>query len=125
MKIKNVLAAALLLLAAQIHAQMEPRAGNWKTWFIPSGNAYRLPPPPANKAEIAEVLARQKSLDSAGLQQIALSIEVLLMGALPTTRHSPRWTALGRVLGRVHTADVDHSGRGLPFGLRAGIVRPV
>jgi membrane-associated phospholipid phosphatase len=71
MKIKNILAVTLFLMAAQLQAQTEPDAGNWKTWFIPSGKTYRLPPPPANKTEIAEVLARQKSLDSATLQQIA------------------------------------------------------
>lgn len=62
--------AALLFLAAQLHAQLEPDAGNWKTWFIPSGKDYRLAPPPADKTEIAEVLSRQQKLDSAGRQQI-------------------------------------------------------
>jgi len=62
--------AAALLLAAQLHAQLEPDAGNWKTWFISSGKEYRLAPPPAWKTEIAEVLSRQKNLDSAGRQQI-------------------------------------------------------
>lgn len=65
----SILAAALFL-AAQLHAQLEPDAGNWKTWFIASGKDYRLAPPPAWKTEIAEVLSRQKALDSAGRQQI-------------------------------------------------------
>lgn len=71
MKINILLAAAFFLLVAQLPAQTEPQAGQWNTWFIPSGKTYRLPPPTANKAEILEVLARQKSLDSATLQQIA------------------------------------------------------
>jgi membrane-associated phospholipid phosphatase len=58
----------LLLVAAYLQAQPEP--GNWKTWFITSGKDYRLSPPPSNKEEIAQVLSRQQSLDSAGLQQI-------------------------------------------------------
>jgi membrane-associated phospholipid phosphatase len=60
----------LVLLATQLQAQLEPSAGNWKTWFIPSGRVYRLPPPATYKAELAEVLERQKNLDAAGRQQI-------------------------------------------------------
>ncbi len=61
------------LVAAQSMAQTEPGAGAWKTWVIPSGAAYRLPPPPTGKAGRAEVqtllrLAQQR--DSAALQQI-------------------------------------------------------
>lgn len=64
------LLTALLFLAHCLQAQVEPGAGNWKTWFISSARAYRLPAPPAPASETAEVLARQKSLDSAGLQQV-------------------------------------------------------
>jgi membrane-associated phospholipid phosphatase len=60
----------LMLLATQLQAQLEHSAGNWKTWFIPSGREYRLPPPATYKAELAEVLERQKNLDAAGRQQI-------------------------------------------------------
>lgn len=59
-----------LLLTAPLRAQVEPSAGVWKTWFIPSGQAYRLAPPPADKKEAEEVIARQEELDSAGWQQI-------------------------------------------------------
>ena len=62
--------AAVLFLAAHLQAQMEPEAGNWETWFIPSGKTYRLPPPPSYKKEIAAVLSQQQALDAAGLQQI-------------------------------------------------------
>ena len=60
----------VLLMAVQLQAQQEPGAGSWKTWFIPSGKAYRLPPPLSYKEEIAQVLSRQQALDSAGWQQI-------------------------------------------------------
>lgn len=60
----------LLFTAVHLQAQVEPNAGNWKTWFITSGKAYRLPAPPSHKNEIAEVLARQQGLDSTGRQQI-------------------------------------------------------
>jgi membrane-associated phospholipid phosphatase len=37
---------AALAMAATLSAQVEPKAGQWKTWVIPSGAAYRLPAPP-------------------------------------------------------------------------------
>jgi membrane-associated phospholipid phosphatase len=61
---------AFLCFAIQLPAQTEPNAGNWKTWLIESGNAYRLPHPPSNKEEVAQVLSRQKNLDAEGLRQI-------------------------------------------------------
>jgi membrane-associated phospholipid phosphatase len=61
---------AVLFMAAQLQAQLEPTAGTWKTWFITSGKEYRLPPPPSYKMEIAQVVSLQQNLDSAGLQQI-------------------------------------------------------
>ena len=59
-----------ILTAAQLQAQLEPTAGNWKTWFITSGRDYRLPPPSLYREEIAQVLSRQQNLDSAAWQQI-------------------------------------------------------
>ena len=68
---KNILIlAAASLLAAQLQAQVEPNAGNWKTWFITSGEEYRLAPPLSDKNEIAQVLYRQQHLNAAGWQQI-------------------------------------------------------
>ena len=43
-----VLAACTLPLVAQ--AQVEPQAGNWKTWVIASGSEFRVPPPPGTAA---------------------------------------------------------------------------
>jgi membrane-associated phospholipid phosphatase len=59
-----------IFLSAHLPAQVEPAAGNWKTWFITSAKAYRLPPPPSWKEEVGQVLSRQQELDSAGRQQI-------------------------------------------------------
>lgn len=61
---------AILFMAEQLSAQVEPTAGNWKTWFITSGKDHRLPPPSSYKDEIAQVLSKQQQLDSAGWQQI-------------------------------------------------------
>ena len=58
------------LMTIQLHAQVEPEGGKWRTWFIPSGKAYRLPPPPSHKGELAQIIAMQRNLDSASAQQI-------------------------------------------------------
>jgi membrane-associated phospholipid phosphatase len=42
-------------MACSLQAQVEPKAGQWKTWVISSGSVYRLPAPPdaaATKEEI-------------------------------------------------------------------------
>lgn len=65
---------AVLLMVVQLQAQMEPAAGTWKTWFITSGRAWRLPPPSSYKEEVTQVLSRQQNLSrnmrDAGRQQI-------------------------------------------------------
>jgi membrane-associated phospholipid phosphatase len=68
-KILIVLMVALSF-AVQLNAQLEPTAGNWKTWFISSGKDYRLSAPSSYKTEIADVLDAQKKLDAAAMQQI-------------------------------------------------------
>lgn len=61
--------AALLLSLASVlagDAPIEPSAGSWKTWVIPSGKAFRAPPPPdqnAAKAELTTVRALVSSAD--------------------------------------------------------------
>lgn len=60
----------VLLTTTYLHAQVEPNAGTWKTWFISSGKDYRLPAPPSSKDEINQVIAAQKSLNDAGRDQI-------------------------------------------------------
>jgi membrane-associated phospholipid phosphatase len=59
-----------LMITFHATAQVEPHAGNWKTWFITSVKTYRLPPPPSDKEEIAQVLAAQRSLNAGGMEQI-------------------------------------------------------
>jgi len=66
-----ILPLILFLATAPLKAQIEPSAGNWKTWFISSAKSYRLPAPPSYKDEIAQVVAAQRALDSVGMQQIA------------------------------------------------------
>lgn len=61
---------AVVFMAASLEAQVEPGAGNWKTWFISSGKVYRLSPPPSYQEELQAVLSHQQNLDSAGWQQI-------------------------------------------------------
>src|SRR5688500_17700640 len=67
---KNSIIIAVLLVVAQLHAQVEPGAGSWKTWFISSGKDYRLPAPSSYKNEIADVISRQQNLDAAAKQEI-------------------------------------------------------
>jgi hypothetical protein len=69
---KKSLIILLAIAATSIHlsAQEEPRAGKWKTWFISSGKEYRLKAPSSYTDEIAQVVSKQKSLDSDGWQQI-------------------------------------------------------
>lgn len=67
---KYSLILSVLIIVVQLKAQVEPLAGDWKTWFISSGKDYRLPAPASYKNEIAEVLSKQKNLDAATKQQI-------------------------------------------------------
>src|SRR5438128_9621500 len=45
----------LLALGGSLPAQVEPHAGQWKTWIIASGSALRLPAPPDAAATAAEI----------------------------------------------------------------------
>src|SRR6478672_1408724 len=58
-----LLITSVWLIAIMVHAQSAD-AGNWKTWFIPSGKEYKLPPPVSNKQEIAQVLTSQQNMDA-------------------------------------------------------------
>src|SRR5258706_5445141 len=44
--------------------QIEPNAGQWKTWIIPSGTAMRLAPPPADDASASELQAVKDSVNN-------------------------------------------------------------
>ena len=43
------------LMAGTLMAQVEPGAGKWKTWVIPSGDAFRLPAAPDNATTSREL----------------------------------------------------------------------
>lgn len=67
----NLLLLFLSSYAFSLTAQIEPAAGQWKTWFAGPVKDYRLPKPVATKNEVEQVLKAQQQLDSAALQQIA------------------------------------------------------
>jgi membrane-associated phospholipid phosphatase len=45
----------LLFVVLPLSAQVEPNAGQWKTWVISSGSAMRLPAPPASDVTATEL----------------------------------------------------------------------
>jgi hypothetical protein len=51
--------AVVLPLRAQADGQIEPNAGNWRTWVISSGKDYRVPPPPGRSQTRAELRLRR------------------------------------------------------------------
>jgi hypothetical protein len=62
-----------LSLAGNLPAQVEPNAGQWKTWVIGSGSALRLPAPPDTAGTTAEIQSLKVSMakrDQAALAQI-------------------------------------------------------
>jgi len=71
MKTILTLLITTLFFVLKLPAQIEPNAGNWKTWFISSGKEYRLAAPAYSKNEVMKVLSIQQDLDEASLQQIA------------------------------------------------------
>ena len=42
--------------AGTLMAQVEPGAGKWKTWVVPSGDALRLAAPPDSQVTARELL---------------------------------------------------------------------
>jgi hypothetical protein len=63
--------------------QIEPKAGSWKTWVIPSGREFRAAPPPndaATAAEIGELKSLANKRDAAATDLIAYG-----MSARPRT----------------------------------------
>jgi membrane-associated phospholipid phosphatase len=55
LKVKLCGLAAGLAVCCCALAQVEPHAGGWKTWVIPSGSAFRLPAPPDDAGTAAEI----------------------------------------------------------------------
>ena len=56
-KVMNKLISYLLgaSMTCVLSAQVEPGAGKWKTWVIPSGSALRLPAPPDDQISATEL----------------------------------------------------------------------
>ena len=70
------LALALIALVGPVtaHAQIEPHAGQWRTWVIPSGENYRVPPPPGpaqTQEEIRSFRERLRNVTAVERAQIA------------------------------------------------------
>lgn len=84
---------------------VEPGAGNWKTWVIPSGKDYLVPPPPgaaATRAELRQVADVMSRNDAQAAQQIAFwaagapsyrwvdTINARIFAGVPTTPYALR-----------------------------------
>jgi membrane-associated phospholipid phosphatase len=70
---KLVSVISVLALASTLSDQVEPRAGQWKTWVIASGSAFRLPAPPdvaGTAAEIQWVKSSVAARTQANLAQV-------------------------------------------------------
>jgi membrane-associated phospholipid phosphatase len=64
----------LLLIAGTAPAQVEPHAGQWKTWVLSSGSQMRLPPPPSNSSnptDLQDVRAAVAGADANALAKVA------------------------------------------------------
>jgi hypothetical protein len=78
MKYTNGLLLALAILANVVLpgtalAQVEPKAGSWKTWVLTSGSQLRLPPPPnetATRAETEQLRQMESRRDTAMLDRL-------------------------------------------------------
>ena len=64
------LIVAILFMAGQSNAQVEPGAANWKPWLIADIKTYRLTPPANAPDEVKQVISQQQNLDSAAWAQI-------------------------------------------------------
>ncbi len=56
-----------------VNLSIEPNAGQWKPWVLPSAGEFKIPPPPegdAEKDEIKELISLQKNPDSTRLQEM-------------------------------------------------------
>src|SRR5690242_21679891 len=66
-------ALGVSMTVGTLMAQVEPGAGKWKTWVIPSGDAFRLPAPPDSQitaTELRWVKDSTSQVDQAALASI-------------------------------------------------------
>jgi hypothetical protein len=69
-----VLTVAMLPARAEPAGAIEPQAGTWKTWVIPSGGDFRVAPPPdraTTEKELDELAQIATARDQAALDRIA------------------------------------------------------
>src|SRR5262245_46549955 len=91
---------AVVIWATPTYAQsdsIEPTAGTWKTWVIPSGKDFRVPPPPDASATAAE-LSQMRELVSKADAQAAAKIKFWDAG-------SPGYRWIEMVNSRILTAE--------------------
>jgi membrane-associated phospholipid phosphatase len=100
MKKLILLSAVVLMTTSALMAQVEPGAGKWKTWVIPSGDAYRLPAPPDDEVTADELQSVKESVSqrnqetletihfwdagSPGYRWMQLAQQVVVAAGLPT-----------------------------------------
>jgi hypothetical protein len=70
MKKSLLLHMLFVLVSLKVIGQVEPEAGQWKTWFIASTKPYRLPGPPSAKDEMSQIFNAQKTLTDSDMQRI-------------------------------------------------------
>jgi membrane-associated phospholipid phosphatase len=123
MRIVHIGCGAIFLLFSSVIAapkaeQMapDPDAGTWKTWVIPSGKEFRVPPPPdssATEKEAAEEAKLASSRDKAALDQIAYwdtGAPSYRWSELATTEYmkgGANWLPAARGLSLMHLAIYD------------------
>jgi membrane-associated phospholipid phosphatase len=94
------LLSALMMCSSTLMAQVEPGAGKWKTWVIPSGSALRLPAPPnddmtaaelqvvkdcgANRDQAALKIIRYWDAGSPGYRWMQIAEQYVINASLPT-----------------------------------------
>jgi membrane-associated phospholipid phosphatase len=67
---KNVSVFFVLIFSLNAFSQVEPDAGKWHTWFIPSAKAYQLKPGADISSELSQVIQMQKKMNPEMMEQI-------------------------------------------------------
>jgi membrane-associated phospholipid phosphatase len=109
----------VLAFTACLSAQVEPHAGRWKTWVIPSGSALRLPAPPdatdtaielqwvkqcaTNRTAVALAQVRFWDAGAPGYRWMQLTQQLAVSEALPTPMQT---RALSLVAAAIYDATV-------------------
>jgi len=121
--VRAIIGAIVLLAAAVLPAQaaeetamVEPLAGGWKTWIIPSGSQFRVPPPPdraATEKELSELIQIASTRNRAALDKIgywdtgAPSYRWSEIAVAEHLRDGVNWLIAARDLSLMHIAIYD------------------